>query len=94
MISILAYTGIVGLALSLVVGIIGFVMALRPWSAYLVHCRKTGIKPGFIWSSRFLDSIEPDSRRNSAKRGILLHGIGLAGAVLFFPLVLLAGMAQ
>jgi hypothetical protein len=48
----------------------------------------------FLWSSRYLDAIEPESRRRAAKRGITLHGAGLAGAVIFFPLVLLSGIAS
>lgn len=94
MVALLAYAGIVGLVVSFVVGIVGFVMAVRPWPAYVAYCRKEGIRPGFLWSSRYLDAIEPESRRRAAKRGIALHGAGLAGAVIFFPLVLLAGVAS
>lgn len=90
---ILAYAGIAGLVVSFAVGIVGFMMAVRPWPAYIAHCRKEGIRPGFLWSSRYLNAIEPETKRRIAKRGILLHGAGLAGAVIFFPLVLLAGVA-
>lgn len=94
MVSVLASIGIAGLAVSLIVGVIGALMALRPWPAYFVRCRKAGVRPGYVWSSRYLDSIEPESRRKAAKRGIVLHGIGLAVALLFFPFVLLSGLAQ
>jgi hypothetical protein len=91
---ILAYAGIAGLVISLAAGVVGLIMAVRPWPAYLAHCRNAGIRPGFLWSSRYLDAIEPEAMRRSAKRGILLHGLGLAGAVVFFPFVLLAGVAS
>lgn len=93
MIAFLAYAGIAGLVVSFLVGMVGFLMAVRSWPAYIARCREEGIRPGFIWSSRYLDSIEPEHKRLQARRGILLHGIGLAGAVIFFPLVLLAGLA-
>lgn len=94
MVSVLAGIGIAGLAVSLIVGAIGALMALRSWPAYFARCRKDGVRPGFVWSSRYLDSIEPERRRKTAKRGIVLHGLGLAGAILFFPFVLLSGLAQ
>lgn len=94
MVSILAYAGVAGLVISLAVGLVGFLMALRPWPAYVAYCRKQGIRPGFLWSSRYLDAIESEVQRRKAKRGILLHGLGLAGAMVCFPLVLLAGVAQ
>ena len=94
MVTLLAYAGIIGLVVSFLVGLVGLLMALRPWPAYVAHCRQEGIRPGFLWSSRYLDAIEPESRRRAAKRGITLHGAGLAGAVIFFPLVLLSGLAS
>tara|TARA_Y100000815_G_scaffold232876_2_gene223811 strand:- start:34595 stop:35002 length:408 start_codon:yes stop_codon:yes gene_type:complete len=94
MVGILAYAGIAGLVVSFVIGIIGFMMAVRPWPAYVAYCRKEGIRPGFFWSNRYLDAIEPESRRRAARRGVMLHGAGLAGAVIFFPFVILAGVAS
>ena len=48
MVGILAYAGIAGLVVSFVIGIIGFMMAVRPWPAYVAYCRKEGIRPGFF----------------------------------------------
>ena len=93
MIGVLASVGIAGLAVSLASGLVGALMALRPWPAYAARCRKEGVTPGFIWSSSYLDRIEPESRRVMARRGILLHGLGLAGTLIFFPFVLLSGVA-
>lgn len=93
MIQFLAYAGIAGLAVSLVVGIIGAMMAIGPWPAYVARCRAQGEKPGFLWSNRYLDSITDEKKRRAVKRGIVLHGIGLAGLIIFFPFVLLSGIA-
>lgn len=94
MIAVLAYVGIAGLVLSLAIGILGAVMATRSWPAHAADCRARNERPGLIWSSRYLDTIEPEHRRLVAKRGVLLFSAGLAGAVLFFPFVLLSGLAS
>ena len=93
MVAILAYAGIAGLVLSIATGILGFAMAVRRWPPHVAACRRNGTRPGFVWSGRYLETIEPEHRRIQARRGILLFGIGLAGAVIFFPLVMLAGLA-
>lgn len=93
MLNFLAQTGIAGLSVCIVLGIVGFLMAARAWPAYAAGCRARGERPGAVWSGRYIASIEPAQKRDRAKRGLLLHGIGLAGAVLFFPFVLLAGLA-
>jgi hypothetical protein len=94
MVQFLAYAGIAGLVVSIAIGIIGAVMAIRPWPAYVARCHAQGEQPGFVWSNRYFDSIADEKKRKSVKRGIVLHGIGLAGLILFFPFVLLSGIAS
>lgn len=93
-VALLAKTGIVVLALGLVVGIVGFLMAIRPWPAYALRCRAAGERPALPWSSRYLQSLPDEPVRRSARRGILLHGFGLAVALLSFPFVMLSGLAE
>ena len=93
-VALLAKTGIVVLALGLVLGVVGFLMAIRPYPAYFRRCRAAGEKPGMLWSTRYLSSLTPESVRRSARRGMLLHGVGLMVAMLSFPFVMLSGLAE
>lgn len=80
------------MAAGLIAGVIGVVMALWRYPAYYARCRETGAQPGQIWSTRYLDMIQPDSARMAARRGMILFGVGFTVALLSFPFVLLAGM--